>query len=225
MARLAPPDPYAGVADPSQLARVLPDLDMVSSRIPEAAELQDLAQAVEAAALAVPGVTKSGGAGASAFDRTGAMAISNGFSRASRRTGGLLQCVRHRRRRHGDGARLRLLVRGALSSDLARPKTSAARPATARSGGSIRARSTSQTVPVVFDRRVAASLIGHLLGAINGSAIARSTSFLKDQLGQQIFRPAHHHHRRSAAPARTGSRPFDGEGLPCHARNLIEDGG
>ena len=50
----------------------------------------------------------------------------------------------------------------------------------------------SQAVPVIYDRRVASGLIGHLLGAINGAAIARGTSFLKDALGQADFRQPYH---------------------------------
>ena len=45
----------------------------------------------------------------------------------------------------------------------------------------------TKRVPVVFDRRMAGSLIGHLAGAINGAAIARKTSFLKDRRGEQLF--------------------------------------
>ena len=47
----------------------------------------------------------------------------------------------------------------------------------------------TKRVPVVFDRRVAGSLVGHLAGAINGAAVARKTSFLKDKLGERLFKP------------------------------------
>ena len=59
-----------------------------------------------------------------------------------------------------------------------------------------------QSVPVIFDPRVAGSLIGHLASAINGASVARKTSFLKDKMGEQIFATRHPHHRRSAAAAR-----------------------
>src|SRR5215831_1599002 len=42
-------------------------------------------------------------------------------------------------------------------------------------------------VPVVYDPRVSNSLVGHLVGAINGASIARKTSFLKGSLGAQLF--------------------------------------
>src|SRR5207302_10545642 len=47
----------------------------------------------------------------------------------------------------------------------------------------------TKRVPVVFDKRVAGGLIGHLAGAINGGAVARKTSFLKDKLGERLFKP------------------------------------
>ena len=74
----------------------------------------------------------------------------------------------------------------------------------------------SQSVPVIYDRRVASGLIGHLLGAINGAAIARGTSFLKDQLGQQIFGSHITIVEDPFIRRGLGSRPFDGEGLACH---------
>jgi len=82
----------------------------------------------------------------------------------------------------------------------------------------------SQSVPVIYDRRVASGLIGHLLGAINGAAIARGTSFLKDQLGQQVFGSHITILEDPFIRRGHGSRPFDGEGLACHRRNLVENG-
>ena len=59
----------------------------------------------------------------------------------------------------------------------------------------------TRRVPVVFDPRVASSLVGHLAGAINGPSIARKTSFL-GQARRADFSRGHQHRRRSAAPAR-----------------------
>ncbi len=86
------------------------------------------------------------------------------------------------------------------------------------------ARLPTGTLPVVFDPRVGGSLLGHLIGAINGAAVARGTSFLRDCLGTQIFAPGitirDEPHRRRGL----GSRPFDGEGLPTAASNIVDDG-
>jgi PmbA protein len=77
---------------------------------------------------------------------------------------------------------------------------------------------------VVYDPRVATSLIGHLTGAINGASVARGTSFLKEKLGQKIFSSGvsiHDDPRRVRGPR---SRVFDGEGTPTKAWVLIDDG-
>jgi PmbA protein len=78
--------------------------------------------------------------------------------------------------------------------------------------------------PVLFDERVSSSLIGHLLGAINGTSISRGASFLRDAMGEAVL-PDHlslieDPHR----PRASGSRPFDGEGLPTARRMIVENG-
>jgi PmbA protein len=79
-------------------------------------------------------------------------------------------------------------------------------------------------LPVVFDPRVAGSLLGHLVGAINGASVARNTSFLADKLGQRIFPAAINVHDDPRRLRGLRSRLFDGEGTPTGARALIEDG-
>src|ERR1700757_3354076 len=66
MAKVAPEDPFAGLADPARLARDVPDLDLLDPDLPTVALLEERAQGAERAGLAVKGVTKSGGASASA---------------------------------------------------------------------------------------------------------------------------------------------------------------
>src|SRR5437660_8960215 len=79
MARVAPDDKYVGLADPSLLARDFPDLDLLDPKIPSTSELERRACEAEAAALAVKGVTKSGGASASAGIGGMVLVTSNGF--------------------------------------------------------------------------------------------------------------------------------------------------
>ena len=69
------------------------------------------------------------------------------------------------------------------------------------------ARPKTAKLPVIYDPRVAGSLLGHLAGAINGAGVARGTSFLKDRLGQRIFRDGHRGARRPAARARPALPP------------------
>ena len=83
---------------------------------------------------------------------------------------------------------------------------------------------STRKVPVVFDRRVAGSLVGHLVGAINGSAIARKTSFLKDKLGERLFAPGINVIDDPLRPRGLRSRPFDAEGVAGRRMALVDDG-
>jgi PmbA protein len=223
MAKLAPADPYSGIADASQLATKIIDLDLVGEDAPSPLKLQELAFAAEAAALAVPGVSKSIGAGSSSSSNFIALAASNGFAQSYRRTGfGLSASVIA-----GDGTSMERDYDGSSAlhfGDLETPEK-IGRTAGERAVRRLNPRKlASQTVPVIFDRRVASSLIGHLTGAINGAAIARGVSFLKDDMGKALFKPEvtivdDPLRRRGFA-----SRSFDGEGLPTAVRNLIDKG-
>lgn len=223
MAKLAPPDPYAGIADPDQLATVIPELDLAATDLPDPARLEELAKRAEAAGLAVRGVTKSSGAGASRSETSVGIVISNGFAQGYRRTGvGVSMSAIA-----GEGLAMQRdydYSSAVHFVDLRDPEE-IGRTAGERAVERVNPRKVkSQSVPVIYDRRVASGLIGHLLGAINGAAIARGTSFLKDAMGTEIFGP---HITITEDPHMLrghGSRPFDGEGLACHRRNLIENG-
>jgi PmbA protein len=223
MAKLAPPDSYSGIADPSQLATKVIDLDLVGEETPSPLKLQELAFAAEASALAVPGVSKSIGAGSSSSSSFIALAASNGFAQAYRRTGfGLSASVIA-----GDGTSMERDYDGSSAlhfGDLEQPEK-IGRTAGERAVKRLNPRKlASQTVPVIFDRRVASSLIGHLLGAINGGAIARGVSFLKDDMGKALFKPGVTIVDDPLRIRGFASRSFDGEGLPTALRNLIEKG-
>jgi len=78
--------------------------------------------------------------------------------------------------------------------------------------------------PVLFDPRIAGSLLGHFIGAVTGSSVARKSSFLQDRLGSRVFAPGV---RIVDDPLRRRglrSRPFDGEGLGVARVALVEDG-
>ena len=223
MAKLAPPDPFLGIATPEQLAKTDLDLDLVSKTFPSAAELKRLAEETESLALAVPGITRSNGAGASSSSSDIALASSNGFAKSYKRTGfGFSVSVIA-----GEGTNMVRDYDGTSANhfeDLDTPTKIAANAAERAVKRMNPQKLQSQAVPVIFDRRVASSLIGHLSGAINGSAIARGVSFLKDQLGQQVFKPNitivdDPHRLRGFA-----SRSFDSEGLATSRRNFIDKG-
>ena len=93
-------------------------------------------------------------------------------------------------------------------------------PANGRSSGSMPRKIASQAVTVIYDKRVASSLLGHLASAINGAAIARGTSFLKSKMGQQIFAKGISVVDDPLRLRGLASRPFDGEGLPMQQERV-----
>ena len=188
MARVAPEDPYAGLADAERLAHQFPDLDLVDPEIPAVAHLEKLAREAEQAGLAVKGVSKSGGASASAGIGGMVLATSHGFSGAyvgSRHSLSMMAIA-------GDGTAMERdyeFSSKTHAADLDAP-AHVGKVAGERAVKRVNPRKVStRKVPVIFDPRVAGSLIGHLASAANGSAIARKTSFLREKMGERIFAP------------------------------------
>jgi PmbA protein len=186
MARVAPDDKYVGLADRSLLARDFPDLDLLDRQIPSTSELERRAYEAEAAALAVKGVTKSGGASASAGVGGMVLVTSHGFHGSYLRSSQGISMTAI----SGDGTGMERdydYSSAPHAADLEQP-AKVGRNAGERAVARANPRKVETCrVPVVFDPRVSGSLIGHLVSAINGTSIARKTSFLKDRLGQQLF--------------------------------------
>ncbi len=222
-ARLAPPDPFAGLAAAELLAASAENLDLVSDTLPDAAHLKDLSLRAERAALGVKGVSKSGGAGASASDNAVALVTSNGFARGYRKT----SCGVSVSAIAGDGTAMERDYDYSAAihfGDLRSPEEvglEAGRRAIRRSNPR---KLDSQAVPVIFDRRVASSLVGHLVGAINGASITRGTSFLKDRLGQKVLAAELNIVDDPLRRRGLASRPFDGEGLSVCRRKIVDNG-
>lgn len=224
MARLAPEDPYAGLADPDRLARgALPDLDLFDPTEPSAEALEERARVAEAAARAVPKVTNSDGASGSWSSSQWTMVTSGGFVGVHRASGFSIGASAIAGDENGmetgyDGRSTRWQI------DLPSPEslgTEAGRRAAARLGAR---KIASTTAPVIFENRLAGSLISPLIGAISGPSIARGTSFLKDKLGEQIFARGIFIEDDPHRVRGLGSSPFDDEGVANTRHNLIDDG-
>jgi PmbA protein len=224
MAREAPEDRYAGLAPDEQLLRgMAPDLELRDPRDVSAEALKARALEAEDAARAVAGVTNSEGASASASGAIIALATSGGFSGGyATSSHGLSASVIA-----GEGAGMQrdyAYHSARHAADLDSPAAIGER-AGRRAVDRLNPRKldTGQ-LPVVFDPRVGSSLVGHLIGAITGSAVTRGTSFLLDKLGEKLFadgiRIVDDPHRRRGLR----SRPFDGEGLPTGLTAIIDDG-
>jgi PmbA protein len=223
MARAVPEDPVCGIATADLLATEWPDLDLNDKTRPSAKALLAMAAEAEDAARAVKGVTNSDGAEAG-WGRTSVMlATSNGFSGGYGLSGYSLSCSVL----GGEGTGMERDYEWSSAvhlEDLMAPAK------VGRNAGKFVVRrlnprkAKSARVPVIYDRRVSGGLIGHLAGAINGRAIARGTSFLKDMMGKKVFadgiRIVDNPHRKRGL----GSRPFDAEGLPTRRYAVIDDG-
>jgi PmbA protein len=223
MARAAPEDPYAGLADPDLLAKKTADLDLVDPDLPSVTHLEDLARRAEAAAMAVQGVSKSGGASASAGIGGLVLVTSTGFSGSylSSRHGMSMTAIAG----EGTGMERDYDYASTLhAADLDSPEQ-VGRTAAERAIERLNPRKVAtQRVPIVFDPRVAGSIVRHLTSAINGAAIARKTSFLLDKLGAKIFASGIRIVDDPLRPRGLASRPFDAEGVAGERRALIDDG-
>jgi PmbA protein len=223
MARVVPEDPVCGIAPEELLADDWPDLDLNDKHRPSAKALVALAAEAEDAARAVKGVTNSEGAEAG-WGRTSVMlAASNGFAGGYRRSGYSLSCAVL----GGEGTAMERDYEWSSAvhfEDLMAPAK------VGRNAGKFVVRrlnprkAQSARVPVVYDRRVSGGLIGHLAGAINGRAVARGTSFLKDKMGAKIFADGIRILDNPLRKRGLGSRPFDAEGLPTRRYAVIDDG-
>jgi PmbA protein len=223
MARVAPEDKFAGLADPALLARNIPDLDLLDPELPPVERLEQLAREAETATLAVKGVTKSGGASASAGIGGMVLVTSAGFSQAYMGSSHSVsvQAIA------GEGTSMErdYDYSSALhGADLESPGK-VGRTAGERAVRRLNPRKApTKKLPVVFDTRIAGSLIGHLASAINGSAVARGTTFLKDKLGARILPKGTTVIDDPLRRRGLRSHPFDGEGVAVARRALVEDG-
>jgi PmbA protein len=223
MARAAPEDPYAGLAEPDLLAQKIPDLDLLDPQLPDVKALEERARAAEAAALAVHGVSKSGGASASAGIGGVVLVTSGGFSGAylGSRHGISVEAIA------GEGTAMErdYDFSSALHGADIEPAEKIGRSAGERAVKRLNPRKVAtRRVPIVFDPRVAWWLVSHLGSAINGSAVARKTSFLKDKLGERLFPAGINIVDDPLRQRGLRSHPFDAEGVAGRRRVLVEDG-
>jgi PmbA protein len=224
MAAEAPEDPFAGLAPPALLAAApFPSIDSADRSTIDLEEFKRLALATESAALAIKGVTNSGGGSAGGSSSTIALATSEGFVGGYQGTsfscstaviageGSSMQrdhawhSVRHLSDLE-DAEEI-----GRLAGERAVARLQPARP-------------KSGAMPVLFDPRVSHTLLGHFAAAISGSSVARKSSFLQDKLGSRVFADGIRIIDDPLRPRGLRSRPFDGEGVRVGRTELVSDG-
>jgi PmbA protein len=223
MARAAPADEFAGLADPELLARTFPDLDLLDPDMPSVAMLEQRARRAEEAAMAVAGVAKSGGASASAGIGGLVLVTSHGFHGAT--IGSRHSIAMSAIAGSGTGMEQDYDYSSKLHAADLDAAEQIGRSAGERAVKRLNPRKVeTRRVPVVFDPRISGSLIGHLASAANGSAITRKTSFLRDRLGERIFRQGIEVIDDPLRKRGQRSRPFDAEGVATRRIKLVEDG-
>jgi len=223
MARAAPEDKFAGLADGALLAHDFPDLDLLDPDLPSVAELEAMAKTAEQAALTVKGVAKSGGASASAGIGGMVLVTSHGFRGAylGSRHGISMTAIAG----EGTGMERDYDYSSSLhAADLDSPEK-IGRTAGERAVERLNPRKVStRKVPVVFDPRISGSLVSHLASAANGASVARKTSFLRDKMGAKLFDDGIRIVDDPLRKRGLRSHPFDGEGVAHRRLALIDDG-
>ncbi len=225
MAKAAPPDPWACLAPPALLSdrRDAGSLDLYDTTWLSEDALKALTAEAEDAALAVAGVTNSGGAGASVSHSSTYFTTSTGFQGSYKSSSFSLSVSAVA----GTGTTMERdydFTSTRHFSDMDKAATigrNAGERALRRLGAT---RAKTERLPVVFDPRVANSLLGHFAQAINGMTITRGTSFLQNALDTAVFAPGIHIHDNPERPRGLRSRPFDAEGVKTRPLTLVEDG-
>jgi PmbA protein len=223
MATAAPEDPYCGLADPGQIVTDPPSIDICDNSEPANEALIDAARAAEDAARAVPGITNTEGAETGWSRAEIAIAATNGFARTySTSSHSLAASVIA-----GEGTAMERdydYTSAVYYDDLEKP-VDIGRSAGERAVKRLNARKVkTQQVPVIYDPRISGGLVRHYAGGINGSSIARGTSFLKDSMGKKIFADGINIIDDPHRPRGFRSKPFDAEGLPNTKKALAENG-
>ena len=223
MARAVPEDPYCGLAPAAMVAHAIPVIDICDEAEPSPETLIERARACEAAARAVEGISNSEGAEAGWSLAQVALAASNGFAgsyRTSHHSVGVAVVA-------GQGTAMERdydFASAVHGADLESPEA-VGRRAGENAVRRLNPRKAKTTkAPVIFHPRVSNGILGHIAAAINGAAIARGTSFLKDKMGERILPAGMNVIDDPLRPRGLRSKPFDGEGIATRRRAIVENG-
>ncbi|MDA9674193.1 TldD/PmbA family protein [Alphaproteobacteria bacterium] len=227
MAKIAPQDDFSLIASQETLDEFPIDnsisVDSYDEVEPNIDIIRDRAKEVEDSALSVKGITNSDGADASWGEGETLLMTSNGFFGSSKKSNHSVSVVVIAEK-DGKMERDYDYSSKVFGTDLRNSNQigiEAAKKTLARMGAT---KPLTGKYPVIFDPRVSRSIASHFASAINGSAIARKTSFLKDMLNKQIANPAINIIDDPFLKRGLGSRLFDAEGLGSRKYTLIKDG-
>ena len=226
LADITTEDPHAGLPDAGELGKLSIDLQLYSDSVAQLPTEYKIAQAkaAEKAALSYdPRITNSEGG---SFDsRLGGHVFANslGFTGGYQTSYCSMSAVPVAQQ---DGNMERdfwfTLARSADKLEAAEEVgVRAAKRALRRLGAR---KVATQKVPVVFEPRVARSLIDNLFEAVSGDSIYRGESFLEGKIGEQVAASRVTLVDDATIPGLFGSLPFDDEGVPSRRTVVIERG-
>jgi PmbA protein len=226
LAPLTTEDPHSGLPDADELGSIDVDLKLFSEDVAGLATERkiDAARRAEAAALAFdPRITNSEGGSFDSNVGGRVFANSRGFLGSYRSTYCSVSAVPVASQ---DGAMERdywfTLARDFASLEEPEKVGRIAAQRAVRRLGAVKVE--TQRVPVIFEPRVARSLLGNLFEAVEGRAIYRQASFLAGKVGEKIADERITLIDDGAIPHLFGSQPFDDEGVPTRRTFVIERG-
>jgi PmbA protein len=224
IARYTAEDDCSGLADPDELARDIPDLDLDHAWDISPEQAVELARACEAAGRVVDSrITNSEGATVGSHRGVRVYGNSHGFLAGYPSSSHSVSCVLLAQA--GDDMQRDYWYSSARDARDLEAAEIIGRKAGERAVTRLGARKLStQRARVLYAPEVARGLIGHFLGAVRGSSQYRKSSFLLGASGQQVFPPFVELRERPHIAKGLGSSPFDGEGVVTRDRELVQDG-
>jgi len=224
IARYTAEDDCSGLADPGELARDIPDLDLDHPWDISPEDAVECARSCEAAGRSVDTrITNSEGATVGSHRGVRVYGNSHGFLGGYPSTSHSISCVLLAQT--GDDMQRDYWYSSARDGRDLESAEAIGRKAGVRAVARLRARKlATQRARVLFSPEVARGLIGHFLGAIRGSSQYRKSSFLLGAAGQQVFPSFLELRERPHILKGLGSSPFDSEGVSTRDRELVQDG-
>ncbi|HMI87315.1 MAG TPA: metallopeptidase TldD-related protein [Polyangiaceae bacterium] len=228
LADLSQEDPFAGPADPQELAQgPFADLSLFDPAMGELDAAQAIAmarKAEDAARKADPRITNSEGATVSRTAGSVALALSSGFRGGYRGSFASVHVVPLAEDEGGKKRRGSYYSAKRFLEDL-EDAEEVGKEAARRTLRKLGPRKVATCeAPVVFDREAARSIIGSFAGCATGGAIWRKSSYLAGREGTEVASPLITLVDDPHLVRGPGSRPFDGEGLKSRKNTLVERG-
>ena len=222
------PNPFVGLADINDLTTTatMPSIDLSEPEgliMKDPLKLKDLALKAEKAALNSEGISKTDGSSASASKNELFLATSNGFSNGYNKSVYTIVAsaisTRDSMMERDHAFEQRVYFEdlpqpesvGMLAAERAKLMQGARKPVTGN-------------YPVIFNERIASSIVSHILAAINGEAIARGSSWLLGDMDLKILPENVNLIEDPHLPRLLGSKPFDTEGLITSRKFFVQNG-